>query len=223
MNSANENKQGSVSSNGEPAISRSTGKINIWFAPIRPLHFQIKHAMNTALQNYPVQPALFQIAALVEISTTPRIFESAPAVTASAFASLRLAAAKSKTTKNSPDANAADSSHSQGREIRTASPNNGMPRKRTSRSAIGLKKAEFHLIAPFAKSVKLAADFTEWEKFPLDLIKSEGGVWYTVVPLPPGQYSYRFIVDGRWCDDPHPARRRQRIPFGTANAVVEVT
>ena len=225
MNSANENKHGSVSSNGEPAISRATGKINIWFAPVRPLHLQIKPAMKTALQNYPVHPALFQIAALVEIPTTSRICEFAPVVTASAFVSLRPAAAKSKTTKNknSSDASAADSSHSQGHAMRTASPKNTVPRKSTSRSAAGLKKAEFHLIAPFAKSVKLTADFTEWDKFPLDLIKSEGGVWYTVVPLPPGHYSYHFIVDGQWCDDPHPARRKHRNLFGTANTVVEVT
>jgi hypothetical protein len=150
MNSANENKHGSVSSNGEPAISRATGKINIWFAPVRPLHLQIKPAMKTALQNYPVHPALFQIAALVEIPTTSRICEFAPVVTASAFVSLRPAAAKSKTTKNknSSDASAADSSHSQGHAMRTASPKNTVPRKSTSRSAAGLKKAEFHLIAP---------------------------------------------------------------------------
>jgi hypothetical protein len=212
MNSASENKYGSGGSI----------KINIWFAPFQPLHFQIKHAMKTALQNYPLHPALFQIAAFVEIPTTPRIFGSAPVVTASAFTSLRLAAAKSKTTKNTSVANATDSSHSQERAIRTASPNNNVPRKSTSRLAIGLKKAEFHLIAPFAKSVKLAADFTEWENFPLDLIKSEGGVWHTVVPLPPGHYSYHFVVDGQWCDDPHPTRRKHRNLFGTAITVMEV-
>jgi 1,4-alpha-glucan branching enzyme len=87
---------------------------------------------------------------------------------------------------------------------------------------IELKPTEFHLEAPFAESVKLAADFTEWEKFPLDMMKSEDGVWYTTVPLPPGHYSYRFIVDGEWCDDPRSMLRLHSNPFGRANAVMEV-
>ena len=181
--------------------------------------------MKTALQNYPIHPALFQIAAFVEIPTTPRVFESVPVVTSASFASLRLEAAKPNTAKNKngSDMNAMDRSLSKGRATRTTSPKDGVKRKSTSGSEIKPKRAEFHLIAPFAKSVKLAADFTEWEKFPLDLIKSEGGVWHTVVTLPPGHYYYRFIVEGQWCDDPHPAWRRHGNSFATANAVVEVT
>jgi 1,4-alpha-glucan branching enzyme len=76
--------------------------------------------------------------------------------------------------------------------------------------------------APSAKSVKLAADFTDWEKFPLDMMKSKNGIWFSVIPLAPGQYSYRFIVDGQWYDDP---RSTQRVPnpFGSENAVIAVT
>lgn len=85
----------------------------------------------------------------------------------------------------------------------------------------GLKNTEFHLEAPAAKSVKLAADFTDWEKSPLDLIRSEAGLWFAIVPLLPGSYTYRFIVDGQWYDDPQPARRKVN-PFGTTNAVVNV-
>ena len=85
----------------------------------------------------------------------------------------------------------------------------------------GLKNTEFHLEAPAAGSVKLAADFTDWEKSPLDLIRSEDGVWFAIVPLLPGSYAYRFIVDGQWCDDPQPWQRIAN-PFGTTNAVVSV-
>ena len=92
-----------------------------------------------------------------------------------------------------------------------------------NRSIVELKRTEFHLAAPFAESVKLAAEFTDWEKFPLDMVKAEDGVWYTVVPLPPGHYSYRFIVDGEWCDDPRPIFRLHNSPFGRVNAMVEVT
>jgi hypothetical protein len=83
------------------------------------------------------------------------------------------------------------------------------------------KKTEFFLDAPGAKSVKLAADFTDWEKRPVNLVKLKGEVWHTVVPLPPGQHSYRFIVDGQWCDDPLSVLRIPN-PFGTVNAVTIV-
>jgi 1,4-alpha-glucan branching enzyme len=80
----------------------------------------------------------------------------------------------------------------------------------------------FHLNAPAAKSVKLAADFTDWEKAPVKLTRRADGVWLTALPLAPGDYAYRFIVDGQWCDDPS-CMRRVANPFGTTNAVVSVS
>ena len=84
-----------------------------------------------------------------------------------------------------------------------------------------LKKVEFTFKSPSANSVKLAGDFTEWEKFPVDMMHSADGVWFTVVPLVPGSYSYRFIVDGCWCDDPRSALHAPN-PFGTKNAIIHV-
>ena len=79
---------------------------------------------------------------------------------------------------------------------------------------------EFVLNAPAARSVKLAADFTDWDQNPVDLMNVRGQ-WRATIPLAPGLYSYRFIVDGRWCDDP---RSTQRVPnpFGTENSVILV-
>jgi hypothetical protein len=68
-------------------------------------------------------------------------------------------------------------------------------------SAVEHKWTEFNLDAPAAKSVKLAADFTDWGKFPLELTRSESGFWFIHVPLCPGTYSYRFIVDDEWLTD----------------------
>jgi Glycogen recognition site of AMP-activated protein kinase len=86
----------------------------------------------------------------------------------------------------------------------------------------GLKNTEFQLKAPGARSVKLAADFTDWEKSPLDLIRSEDGVWFTVVPLLPGSYAYRFLVDGQWHEDPPPAHCKANT-LGPGNTVINVT
>jgi hypothetical protein len=84
-----------------------------------------------------------------------------------------------------------------------------------------LKKVEFVLDAPAANSVKLAADFTDWERSPLEMMHSPDGKWFTVVPLAPGRYAYRYIVDGQWFDDPA-NRRHAPNPFGTENAVITV-
>ena len=81
--------------------------------------------------------------------------------------------------------------------------------------------AVFRLEAPTALTVKLAADFTGWDKNPLDLHLGENGFWQITVALPPGRYAYRFLVDGEWCDDPQCAQYEVN-PFRTTNAVVEV-
>ena len=86
----------------------------------------------------------------------------------------------------------------------------------------GLINTEFRLIMPQARTVQLAGDFTDWEKAPLDLMQAEDGTWFTIVPLLPGAYAYRFIVDGKWHDDPQPEQRLTNS-FGTTNAVVTVT
>jgi hypothetical protein len=79
-----------------------------------------------------------------------------------------------------------------------------------------LKLAEFSVQLPDAATVQLAAEFTDWEKAPIDLIRFENGMWSTTVPLPPGVYSYRFLVDGRWFDDPRALRRND------LNAVIQI-
>jgi 1,4-alpha-glucan branching enzyme len=84
-----------------------------------------------------------------------------------------------------------------------------------------LKKTEFSLEALSAKSVKLAGDFTDWEKAPLEMTKAKNGIWRVEVPLASGNYSYRFIVDGQWSDDP---QCNYHIPnsFGSQNATRKV-
>jgi len=80
-------------------------------------------------------------------------------------------------------------------------------RKRTDNSMPALKLVEFSLEVPAAKTVQLAADFTDWEEAPLDMVRFSGGTWSTTVPLPAGIYAYRFLVDGAWYDDPLAVRR----------------
>jgi len=85
-----------------------------------------------------------------------------------------------------------------------------------------LKRILFQIEAPQAECVKLAADFTAWDGLPLEMIKERSGTWAATVPLSPGEYAYRFIVDGDWADDPS-AQAMVANPFGTFNALKEVT
>ena len=84
-----------------------------------------------------------------------------------------------------------------------------------------LKPVEFSLQMPTAKSVQLAADFTDWEAAPIDMIRFGDGIWCTTVPLPPGTYAYCFLVDGNWHHDPKAMSHRHGAA-NRAGAVVKI-
>jgi len=65
-----------------------------------------------------------------------------------------------------------------------------------------LQFMEFHLSAPKAKNVELVGDFNGWKAGTLPLSRS-GAAWEVMLPLPPGRYHYRFLVDGQAQADPH--------------------
>jgi Glycogen recognition site of AMP-activated protein kinase len=174
-------------------------------------------------QNKPVDPPLSQIVARPEDS-------SATPSSRTPFTDLMLHPKKLeaalKTAKSENEAFAASrtfgQSHADNPRSNESLKNQGARKSSShSHSPPEFKKIEFFLEARFAQSVKLAADFTDWEKFPLDMVKSRDDVWSILIPLAPGSYSYRFIVDGVWCDDPHSALQEPN-PFGTTNAVVKV-
>lgn len=79
-------------------------------------------------------------------------------------------------------------------------------------------KVTFALHAPEAEQVRLAGCFTGWEKDALTLQKQKNGTWKKTVSLPHGTYEYRFVVDGRWQDDPTCSQHRPNT-FGTQNCV----
>ena len=79
----------------------------------------------------------------------------------------------------------------------------------------------FELRAPKASSVQLLGDFTNWEQQALPLQKDQEGVWRTVLRLKPGTYHFRYIVDGKWHNDPR-CPFLQPNPFGSENMIREV-
>jgi hypothetical protein len=206
-------------SNDQPDASPTADRIGVRFVAAVPVQLQIKQLQtkpmkSTLIENKPGFDPSFQIAPDTgNVRHTP--FEELARFPEKLEASLHAA-------KIENDIFAASRKTGNRRATHGAAPKN---KNRSfwnpARSLIELKQIEFTLEAPEAGSVKLAADFTDWEKYPLDMIQGENGVWFTVIPLAPGHYSYRFIVDGQWCDDPR-SNLRVENPFGTNNAVRQV-
>jgi 1,4-alpha-glucan branching enzyme len=94
--------------------------------------------------------------------------------------------------------------------------------KRAIKTAPSKSQQTFSFNAPGALSVQLVADFTHWEKSPLNLRKESDGMWRTAVDLEPGTYHYRFLVDGQWRDDPE-CTLRVPNPYGGTNTVRKVS
>jgi 1,4-alpha-glucan branching enzyme len=79
----------------------------------------------------------------------------------------------------------------------------------------------FTLIAPEAKQVYVAGSFNDWDGDCTPLSKGIDGEWSGYLPLKPGTYEYRFVVDGVWKEDPA-ALASMPNPFGSINSVVIV-
>jgi len=76
---------------------------------------------------------------------------------------------------------------------------------------------------PSGKPVKVnvAGSFNGWSKDAVSLRADARGVFRATVPLGPGSYTYKFVVDGQWTPDPsNPLREADG--FGGSNSVLKV-
>jgi chromosome partitioning protein len=73
-----------------------------------------------------------------------------------------------------------------------------------------------------AQRVLIAGDFNNWSPMSTPMhTNGRPGVWTTKLPLAPGRYRYRLVVDGKWITDPH-NQYVEANQFGELNNVVEV-
>lgn len=89
----------------------------------------------------------------------------------------------------------------------------------------------FQFDAPAANRVNLAGEFNDWGGTligPFDptidsMTKNEKGLWQIVIPLKPGRYEYKFVLDGGvvWKHDPNNAERVDD-GFGGYNSVLVI-
>jgi chromosome partitioning protein len=98
--------------------------------------------------------------------------------------------------------------------------------KKTTGEFYGVRQIKggiiFTAFFPNASSVKLAGDFNNWkpEKSPLEQLGKKGS-WYIRLELKPGTYRYRYVVDGKWQQDPN-NQKIEHNPYGEFNSVFVV-
>ena len=92
--------------------------------------------------------------------------------------------------------------------------------KKTTKSA--KKSVTFTVHAEKGKAVYLAGSFNEWSTTAKKMAyKAKNGLYSATVQLAPGEYQYKFVIDGTWCADPENVNA---VPndHGTFNSVVTV-
>lgn len=76
--------------------------------------------------------------------------------------------------------------------------------------------------APGASSVAVAGDFNGWSPEATPMMRNgREDCFHALLPLGPGRYCYRFVVDGQWRHD-EGNTYVETNPFGELNSVVEV-
>ncbi|UCE73039.1 MAG: AAA family ATPase [Methanomassiliicoccales archaeon] len=80
----------------------------------------------------------------------------------------------------------------------------------------------FNLEAPDSAIVEIAGDFNEWVPESLHLKESEGRtLWHKTISLRPGNYEYKYLIDGRWSSDPANDKTVED-PYGGVNSIIYV-
>jgi 1,4-alpha-glucan branching enzyme len=90
--------------------------------------------------------------------------------------------------------------------------------EKKTKSTEKVRKTEFSLSAPQARTVSTAGDFNRWNPSSHPMKMDDKGIWKISLALNPGQYEYRFFVDGEWQNDPNYGPFVEN-PFGTSNSL----
>ena len=72
-----------------------------------------------------------------------------------------------------------------------------------------------------ASQVQVAGDFNGWSPMASPLQSHANGKWALRLPLRPGRYRYRLVVDGHWITDPNNTSVETN-QFGELNNIIEV-
>ncbi len=82
------------------------------------------------------------------------------------------------------------------------------------------RKVRFSIAVQDARQVAVAGDFNQWDR-KCYCVRKRDGRWEKTLSLPPGEYEYKYLVDGQWRMDPANARDCINC-YGTRNNVLVV-
>ena len=89
-------------------------------------------------------------------------------------------------------------------------------------AAPATKAVTFTVHAEQGKAVYLAGSFNEWSTTAKKMAyKAKEGTYAATVQLAPGEYQYKFVIDGTWCADPENVNAVKNDQ-GTFNSVITV-
>lgn len=60
---------------------------------------------------------------------------------------------------------------------------------------------EFRFFRPEVSAAQVAGDFNGWHAERLPMQNAGDGWWVATATLPPGEYRFRYVADGRWFTD----------------------
>jgi chromosome partitioning protein len=79
----------------------------------------------------------------------------------------------------------------------------------------------FTLAAPEAKEVYVTGDFNDWKLDENSRMSVANGTWKKKINIASGRHRYRFVIDGKWIDDPTNPDKEMN-PYGEMNSLLEV-
>jgi chromosome partitioning protein len=84
-----------------------------------------------------------------------------------------------------------------------------------------LSEVVLSVFAPEAKEVYVAGDFNNWITDNKSLMERHNGNWIKKINLRNGTYHYRFVIDGKWSEDPENSHKEIN-PYGEMDSLLEV-
>jgi hypothetical protein len=74
-----------------------------------------------------------------------------------------------------------------------------------------------------AEHVALCGEFNDWSPDSISLTRGDDGSWQVTVPLAPGSYRYKYLLDGETWENAADADRYEENAYGTVDSVIVVS
>ena len=95
-------------------------------------------------------------------------------------------------------------------------------KKIVKNKASEFRAVEFSYDGNVNDSIFVVGEFNNWSPDETSRLSKVDGVWKGALPLKPGCYKYRFIVDGKWLEDPSNPKN-EKNPFGELDSILTVS